>query len=95
MKHFFIIGLLLLSSCTVYTTPVVHQADLQKVDFAELLNKKRGVACRRDWWPFSKGSNSIFNAAMNAEISKVEYVEYEEKRMLFGLSQTCVYVFGE
>jgi hypothetical protein len=91
----FLLALITLGAC-VYT-PVINQADLQKVDFDKLYEQKRGKSCQRvlfGIFPINPDA-SIAYAAWDAEIRKVSYVEkYYAYLPPLGIKD-CVTVYGE
>ncbi len=83
----------LLGACV--QTPVINQSNLNDVDFEKLLDQKVGKSCTNvvlGFLPF--GHTSIAEAAWEAGIKKVSYVETENGYFPL-VSPSCVIVYGE
>ena len=95
MKKIFMLPTLLLMGCV--STPVVNQADLQNVNFADLLNQKTNRACQTMLLGILpvESEASIAKAAWGAGIEKVSYVENSTTYVLPLMTQRCVIVYGE
>jgi len=95
MKKLVGLSLFVLTGCV--STPVVNQADLQNVNFAELLQQKTNQACQTMLFgilPIGPGA-SIAQAAWEAEIEKVSYAEISTMYLLPFATQKCVIIYGE
>lgn len=94
MKKLIILSLVLLGGCV--STPVINQADLQSVNFAELLDQKSNKSCQSLLFGFIpiETEASVAKAAWEAGIEKVSYVETSHTYMLPIMSENCVIVYG-
>jgi len=95
MKKFIALYLITLTGCV--STPVVNQANLQNVNFAELLQQRTNRACQTLLFgilPIDSGA-SIAKAAWEAEIEKVSYVETSTIYLFPFATQQCVIIYGE
>lgn len=84
-----------LTACV--STPVINQADLQNVNFAELLEQKSNKSCQSLLFGFIpiQTEASVAKAAWEAGIEKVSYVETSRTYVLPIMSENCVIVYGE
>ncbi len=92
-----LLGLSLLVCAGCVSTPVVNQANLQNVNFAELLQQRTNRACQTllfGFLPIGSGA-SVAKAAWEAEIEKVSYVETSTLYLLPFATQQCVIIYGE
>lgn len=95
MKHFLLLPLLILTGCV--STPVINQANLQNVNFADLLNQKTNQACQTMLLGILpvESDASIAKAAWEAGIEHVSYVENSTTYVLPFITQKCVIIYGE
>lgn len=95
MKNIFILPLLMLTGCV--STPVINQANLQNVNFADLLNQKTNQACQTMLLGILpvESDASIAKAAWEAGIERVSYVETSTTYVLPFMTQKCVIIYGE
>lgn len=95
MKKLLIGGLFVLSGCV--STPVINQANLQNVNFADLLNQKTNRACQTMLFGILPAETdvSIAKAAWEAGITHVSYVENSNIYLFPLMTQHCVIVYGE
>jgi len=78
--------------CSTTAPNYVNSAPLSEVDFSKHMEK--GTSCETIFLIFGPfGKSSVVDAAKNAEISKVELVEYEQKNMLL-IRQNCITAYG-
>lgn len=94
MKKLVVISLLL-AGCV--STPVINQANLQNVNFADLLQQKTNQACQTMLFGILpvESQASIAKAAWEAGIEKVSYVENSTTYAFPFMTQKCVIIYGE
>jgi len=95
MRKLFIAPFILLTGCV--STPVINQASLQDVNFADLLEQKTNHACQTMLFGILpvESEASIAKAAWEAGIEKVSYVENSTTYALPFMTQKCVVIYGE
>ena len=95
MKRMLVLSLLILTGCV--STPVINQANLQNVNFADLLEQKTNQACQTMLFGILpvEPQASIAKAAWEAGIEKVSYVENSTTYALPFMTQRCVIIYGE
>lgn len=95
MKKLLVGCLFMLSGCV--STPVINQANLQNVNFADLLNQKTNRACQTTLFGIlpAETEASIAKAAWEAGITHVSYVENSSAYLFPLMVQHCVVVYGE
>ena len=85
----------LATGCSYKTSNQIATIDLNKVDMNELKTMKSGEACQSWFLFFPTGFDTTTRqAAQNAGISHIEYVEYSDRNYLIGGSR-CVIVYGK
>lgn len=94
MKKYLIMLGFILSGCV--STPIINQADIQNVNFEQLLSQKRGLSCQTLLFGILpvETEASVAQAAWNEGIRKVSYVEIEESGLPPLFLQKCIIVYG-
>lgn len=94
-KIIILFSFLLLSAC-VYA-PYINQVDLNKTDFSKIEELKAGKACNAIAlfiFPVEY-EKSILKAALDANISKIHYIETRDSGLYPFYYESCVMVYGE
>ena len=91
---FSLIFILGLTACSTMETPAVNMIDMKTTDFSKTM--KKGESCQNYILGFIGpfGDASVVNAAKDAEISKIEVVDYKYTYFIL-FSQKCVCVYGQ
>jgi hypothetical protein len=94
-KLFCLLAVLFLSACV--NAPYVNQIDLNKTDFSKIEELKMGEACNAIALFIIpvETEKSILKAALEADISKIQYVETRNEGLYPLYYQSCVMVYGE
>ena len=92
-----ILGLAMgLTSCYNYSyTPVAHSNNfkLSEIDFTQEF--KVGKSCAKLKGVHFDGSRSIIDAAKNANIKTVVFVDHEKQKKIFSDPLFCTIVYGK
>jgi len=83
-----------LTGCSTMMTPAINTTDLKTTDFSGTM--KKGESCQTYLFGFIGpfGDASVVKATKNADISKVEVVDYKHSNFII-LAQNCVVVYGQ
>ncbi len=83
--------------CACVNAPYVNQIDLNKTDFSKIEELKIGKACNAIALFIIpvETEKSILKAALEADISKIHYVETRNEGLYPLFYQSCVMVYGE
>ena len=94
-KLFCLLAVLFLSACV--NAPYINQIDLNKTDFSKIEELKVGEACNAIALfvlPIEY-EKSILKAALDADISKIYYIEERNEGLYPFFWNSCVMVYGE
>ena len=96
MKKIFCLFLLLFLGACV-NAPYINQIDLNKADFSKIEVLKVGKACNAValFVIPVEIEKSILKATLEADISKIHYVETRNEGLFPLFYQSCVMVYGE
>jgi len=83
-----------LTGCSTVTTPAINTIDLKTTDFSRTM--KKGESCQTYLFCFIGpfGDVSVVEATKNANISKVEVVDYKHSNFII-IAQNYVVVHGQ